>query len=110
MKFEPSEFVATQWDSQEQKAKFANHFIKFWDSNFDKKYFKKWFYQRLMNTFGHIAHYNQLGFWEEFFENNDGKQRFKDITLNHPCYGSPTHTYSDVEKKLQDYLTKAYAA
>lgn len=38
------------------------HFI---DSGFKQTLFTKKLYPELSNTFGHIAHYNQGGFWVE---------------------------------------------
>jgi len=114
--FNASQFTPTEWDTAQDKVKFANHFIRFLDSGFKKTLFQKWFYKRLSMTFGHIAHYDQMGFWSEFFESLSGRVRFLEITLQHPCYGSPTHTYCDVERAIQEvvrerkYLEEARAA
>lgn len=101
MKFTASQFTPTKWESAEQKAKFANHFIRFVKSGFQRSLFYKWFYRRLSNTFGHIAHYDQHGFFSTFFEDTESKIRFIEITLNHPCYGEAEWTYSDAERALQ---------
>jgi hypothetical protein len=55
-------------------------------------------------TFGHIAHYNRAGFWSEFFTTAADKVRFIEQTVQHPCYGDPAWTYSDVERALQAWL------
>lgn len=55
--FLPSEFSATEWSSQEDKAAFANNLRHFIDSGFKKTLFTKKLYQRPSNTYGHIAHY-----------------------------------------------------
>ena len=52
----------------------------------------------------HIAHYNRAGFWDEFFTTTADKVRFLEQTLQHPCYGDPAWTYSDVERALQQWL------
>ena len=57
--FEPDHFTATQWSTAEDKAKFANALMKFIAHEFPRQSFSKTLYQRLSNTFGHIAHYNQ---------------------------------------------------
>lgn len=104
MRFDTAQFVATKWDSADDKAWFANQFVKFVESDFDQRHFTERFYRRLSNTFGHIAHYNLLGFWEKFFTTQTGKLKFLEYALLHRCYGDPTWTYSDVERAIQAWL------
>jgi hypothetical protein len=99
-----SHFTPTQWDTAQEKAAFAKHFMQFVRSDFTAKHFTDKFYRRLSNTFGHIAHYNRGGFWETFFTTTADKVRFLEQTLQHPCYGDPAWTYSDVERSLQAWL------
>lgn len=66
--------------------------------------FFDWFYRRLSTTFGHIAHYNKNGFYEEWFSNPSDKRDFLARTLNHTVYGDPDWTYADVERAVQDWL------
>jgi hypothetical protein len=94
-------YTATQFVTAEDKAKFVEHFIKFVEKDFPQNLFTKKFYSRLSNTFGHIAHYNQFGFWEEFFTTTADKVRFIEMTLNSPCYGDPAYTFSDAEREIQ---------
>ena len=104
VKFTAEQFTPT---TTADKAKFANQFVKFVESDFDRKNFPKWFYQRLRNTFGHIAwRGTKAGFYAYFFEAEIGKVRFLGETLAHPCYGDPTFTYSDVERELQKWLVQ----
>lgn len=103
-KFEPGQFTATQWDSQADKAKFANHFVRFVRSGFKQTLFPKWFYTRLSNTFGHIAHYDIGGFYATFFQDTEGKLSFLRQCAAFPCYGDPEYTYSDVEKALMPFI------
>ena len=102
--FTADKFTPTQWDTAEKKAAFAATFIKFVQSDFVRDKFSKPFYQRLSMTFGHIAHYDQHGFFETFFTSTQDKVRFLRQTLAHPCYGDPAWTYSDVERALQGWL------
>lgn len=97
--FTADRFTPTQWDSADRKAAFAKQFIRFVQCDFSKA-----FYVRLSMTFGHIAHYNQGGFFEEFFTTTQDKFRFLRLTLAYPCYGDPAWTFSDVEKALQSWL------
>jgi hypothetical protein len=102
--FTPECFSPTKWDNAEKKTTFARQFIKFVRSDFAKSQFPKTFYTRLSGTFGHIAHYNQGGFYDEFFITTADKVRFLRQTMQHPCYGDPAYTYSDVERALQSWL------
>ena len=51
-------------------------------------------------TFGHIAHYDSAGFYETFFESDEGKREFIDQCMAWRCYGDPAFTYSDVERAV----------
>lgn len=84
--------------------RFYEHFKKFMLADCPKSMFHKWFYNRLSNCFGHIAHYNLEGFYHTWFENDQTKLRFIRHALKFPCYGSPEYTYSDVEKQLVCWL------
>ena len=102
--FTADKFTPTQWDTADKKAAFAQQFFRFVQSDFAKSKFTKAFYQRLSMCFGHIAHYNQGGFFETFFTTTADKVRFLRQTLMAPCYGDPAWTYSDVERGLQTWL------
>lgn len=104
--FKAEQFTPTQWDSAEQKARFANHFVRFLESGFNRNLFYKWFYNRLSMTFGHIAHYNQWAFYEYWFSNEEKCRRFVQHTLHPACGGCgyPAYTYSDVEMALKKFL------
>jgi hypothetical protein len=101
--FTADKFTATKWEGADKKACFARQFIRFVESDFARDKFAHTFYLRLSLTFGHIAHYNQAGFYETFFTTTADKVRFLRMTLAHPCYGDPSHTYSDVERALQSW-------
>lgn len=104
--FSADKFTATNWEGADQKAKFARQFIRFVENDFAKDKFAVWFYQRLSMTFGHIAHFNQAGFYQEFFTTTADKVKFLRQTLQHPCYGDPAWTYSDVERALKEWLVQ----
>jgi hypothetical protein len=97
-------YTATKWNTAEDKAKFVKKFIKFVEKDFPQTMFDKKFYARLSMMFGHIAHYDVNGFWKTFFTNATDKIRFLEQTLNYPCYGDPTYTWSDAEKEIQGLL------
>ena len=104
MHYSASQFTPTQWDTAQDKAQFANQFVRFVHGGFNAKHFTDRFYRRLSMTFGHIAHYNRGGFWAEFFTSTEDIVRFLEHTLSHTCCGDPEWTYSDVERALQSWL------
>ena len=103
-RFQADEFTATKWDNSEVKAKFANDLCRFIVADFKESLFTKALYQRLSMTFGHIAHYDQEGFFSEFFRDLRGKVDFLDQTLSWRCFGDPEYTYSDVERAVNARL------
>jgi hypothetical protein len=104
--FKPEMFKDTKFSTATDKAKFANHFITFIKSGCDETKFPKWFYTRLSMCFGHIAHYDQDGFYGTFFSSQEGRQRFAKITMEYRCNGDPEWTYSDVEKAIQEFIKR----
>ena len=105
--FEPRQFTATQWDSAEAKASFANALMTFIANEFPRQRFTNSLYQRLGNTFGHVAHYNIDGYYSVFFERDADKIVFLDQTLRWPSFGDPTCTFCDVERAVQRRLKAA---
>lgn len=97
-------FKPTKFDKPGDKEWFAKQFIKFAKSDFQRRHFTKKFYTRLSMTFGFIAHYDQEGFWQEYFEDENSKKEFIKQCLIWPCYGDPEYTYSDVEKYLKQWI------
>jgi hypothetical protein len=103
-RFTPEQFTPTKWATAEDKVRFANHFVRFVESDFAEASFPRWFYERLCNIFGHIAHYNRQGFFDEFFRSVPGKLRFLRTCLLSPPVGDPAWTWSDVERWLQSWM------
>ena len=99
-------FTPTKWSTAEDKAKFFGHYQKFVTGGFKSSQFPKWFYVRLSQCFGHLAHYNQGGFYEEWFRSPERRLEFLKRALRHPCYGDPDHTYSDAERALQAWIAE----
>lgn len=93
-----AEFTPTRFCPASSKAWFTTHYLRFISSDFPRHQFTNRFYQQLMHTFGHIAHYALIGFWTEFFTSLDGKVEFLQQTVQHPCHGQPQHTWCDVER------------
>ena len=105
--FVAADFVPTQSDTAEPKAKFANALLTFVAQDFPRSKFHEGFYRRLSNTFGHIAHYNRDQFYDHFFLTAKDKLAFLEQCATWPCYGDPTFTYSDVERAVGARLRKS---
>ena len=104
MTFQTSQFTPTKWSTAQDKATFANQFVRFVRSDFAERQFTEKFYQRLSNLFGFIAHYNRAGFYETFFTTTTDKVRFLEATLRWSFGGDPAWTFGDVEEALQQWL------
>lgn len=104
--FKAEQFTPTRHDSAADKARFANVFVRFVESGFKETLFPKWFYTRLSMTFGHIAHYNQQGFYFEQFSSTRRRIEFLRQTVGFPSMmgGDPHFTYSDVERVLAQWV------
>jgi len=102
--FLPTDFTPTEHSSADNKARFANHFVRFVEGGFKRTVFPYWFYTRLSMCFGHIAHYNSGGFYDVWFSSPERRQRFLAHAMAYGCYGQPEFTYCDVEKALGRWL------
>jgi len=102
--FTADQFTPTAWDTAEDKAKFANFFVSFIDAGCPAIRFQKRFYDRLMNTHGHIAHYDRGGFFDVWFATPEKIAKFIGYWIEQPACGSPEYTFSDVERELQSWL------
>src|ERR1700733_10380324 len=102
--FAESQFTPTTWDTAADKAHFANTLCRFIAADFKQSLFTKKLYGRLSLTFGHIAHFNLHGFFEHFFQDQQGKIAFLEQTLTWPVYGDPDYTFCDVERAVQSRL------
>ena len=105
--FEDGRFQATKFDTSADKAKFANHFLRFMSKGFPERSFTQGFYQRLSNCFSHMAHYDRHGFWGTFFTSTEGRLAFIDHTLRGGGYGDPAWTYCDVELAIRRRVGEA---
>jgi len=97
-------WTATKWDTPEDKARFEKQFKTFALRGFLMKDFPNTFYTRLSMCFGFIAHYDRSGFYSTYFTQPADTVEFLKAVLEHPCYGDPAWTYSDVERAIQEWL------
>ena len=105
--FTDSDFTATKWNGAPDKAAFANAFCRFMSADFRESLFTQKLYRRLALTFGHIAHFDFVYFYNQFFRDLQGKVAFLEETLAWVPCGQPSHTYSDVERAVLARLRKS---
>lgn len=102
--FDPDRFTPTKFATAADKAKFANALRRFVLGGFQPRQWTKSLYQRLALCFEHIAHYDQQGFWQEWFETSTDRLRWIEYILQRPCYGDPAYTWSDMEREFIVWL------
>lgn len=110
MRFTPEQFTPTEFDTAEDKARFANKLVRFVEAEFAPSHFPKWFYRRLMNTFGHIAHYNQGGFYSTWFSSPAHQLDWLEYIGKGGAYdmgGDPAFTHSDVERVVAEWVQRS---
>lgn len=100
--FTAAEFTPTKFNSAADKAKFANHLMRFIAGDFQRSDFTQPFYDRLCLTFGHTAHYDRDGFWFTFFDTAGSVVDFLNQTIDYGRrgIGDPAYTFSDVRKAV----------
>jgi hypothetical protein len=108
--FLAEQFMPTQWSTGQDKADFANNFVRFVEGGFASADFSAEFYNRLSQTFGHIAHFDRGTFFKEFFTCSADKLKFLQQSVDHESFGDPKFTFCDVERLLRDWLIESKTA
>jgi hypothetical protein len=103
--FAAGRFTATQHSTAEEKARFCDNFAKFILGGFPRSRFKTAFYRRLSNIFGHIANYDETGFWEVWFATPAKQRQFICRIHDWVPVGDPHFCWSDVERELKSWAT-----
>jgi len=103
--FATDRFTATQHSTAEEKARFCDNFAKFILGGFPRSRFKSMFYRRLSNIFGHIAEYDETGFWEVWFVTPAKQCQFIRRIHDWVPMGDPHFCWSDVERELMSWAT-----
>lgn len=99
-----NDLTATEFSTVADKEKFIRSFVSLVESGFNPNKFTKAFYISLSNTFGHIAHYNQGGFWDAQLSTLSRRINFLNRALEYGCYGSAAYTHCDAEKIIQKWI------
>jgi hypothetical protein len=105
--FTAEQFKPTQWNTAQDKADFANQFVRFVEGGFSASEFAPDFYSRLSQTFGHIAHFDRGTFFKTFFTCSADKLKFLAQTVEHESFGDPAFTFCDVERALRDWVIES---
>ena len=99
-------FSATKHASVKDKLRFFRAYVAFVESGFSRERFPKWFYQRLSALFGHIAHYDQWGFYDTWCSTD--RQRLDFLKRHYKgcpyCISDATVTWCDVEEAIARWL------
>jgi hypothetical protein len=104
--FTANRFIATSHSNAEEKARFCAVFAKFVLSGFARRLFRHDFYRRLSNIFGHIANYDDTGFWEVWFSSPDRQRQFVRRIHEWVPVGDPHFCWVDVERELKSWATR----
>ena len=105
--FQASEFQPTRWNTADDKARFANWLAGFISNGCPAEKLPQWAYEKLINTFGFIAHYNWAGFADTYFDSAQTRLRFVTNLLTYPYAGvNPDCTYGDVELAIRDWMQR----
>ena len=93
-------FRPTKFTPASTKAWFGRHMLHFLASGFPEHQFTQRFYGQLMHCFGFCACYDRAGFWAEHFTSTRSRAAFVEQVGGHPGWGSPEHTFCDVEREV----------
>ena len=109
MRFEAEQFTATKWASAEDKAKGLSALVSFIQAGFPGAKFTRRVYDVLyLHMLGHIAHFNQAGFYAEWFATPERQLEWLRYAVHGGAYGAgigdPAYTSSDVETVLVEWV------
>lgn len=103
--FTASQFTATQFDSAENKAKWANAMATWIEAGFPAQRWTHNLYHHLyQHMYGHIAHYDSAGFFAVWFSDRGRQLQWLQHATQGAIYGDPAYTWSDVEHVLRDWI------
>ena len=98
-------FVDGSYGGAAGKARTTNAILKFIDSGFDRDLFTRQVYSGgLMYMFGHIAHYNQSGFFSTWFDSDSDILNWLVYVSEARLYGDADCTLIEVERIVQKFV------
>ena len=93
-------FTPTHFTPAATKAWFGTRMLHFMASGYPQHQFTQRLYNQLMHCWGFCAEYDKGGFWAEHFASTRGRISFTEQVAIHPGWGSPDHTFCDVEREV----------
>lgn len=108
--FVASQFTATKFDTAAEKAKRANELAVFVQAGMPESRFTKIgvYHTLYQHLFGHIAHYDQWGFFGTWFSTPEQRAEWIEYALRGGMmgafYGDPAYTWVDVERAFVEWL------
>jgi len=93
-------FTPTRFTPAATKAWFGTRMLHFMASSYPQHQFTQRLYNQLMHCWAFCAEYNKAGFWTEYFASTRGRIAFTEQVATHPGWGSPNHTFCDVEREV----------
>lgn len=99
--------TSTQFHSATEKETTLERFKRFFIKGCPETMFTKTLYDYASNMYGHIAHYDRQGYYQTWFTNPKQISEWFKWALQHPCYGDPAFTRSDVEKSLKIWIAES---
>lgn len=109
--FAATQFADTRFDTAADKAEGIELLARFVESGFSsRRWTKKLYHVLYQHLFSHIAHFDQGGFWDEWFADEDSQRAWRSHALMASSFGSPDHTWSDAQVVFQDWLADQYVA
>lgn len=105
------QFTTTKWDSAQDKAQWANAMASWVQRGFPTNGWRKGLYEALhTHMFGHIAHFNQYGFYEEWFANIHRQLQWLQYVAQGGAFGmagDPAYTWCDVERAWSAWVRES---
>lgn len=107
--FTADQFTSTEYDSAKEKAKWANAMVNFIEKGFREQDFTKRVYDGLyIHLYDHIAHYNQWGFYSEWFSTDRKRLEWFLYALDNVPHGSPRNwLWDDVEIAFAGWIRES---
>lgn len=108
--FQAAQFTPTPYYTAEDKTKWANAMASWVERGFPANGWTKSLYKNLStNMYGHIAHYNQPGFYDTWFSDIHQQLEWLQFAASGGTFGQfpyrdPNYTWCDVERAFKIWI------
>ena len=100
-------FTSTEFHPAEEKAAFVKWLKRFVKNGCPANSFRKSMYYYCMNIFGHIAHYDIGGYYEEWFSSPERIKAWLEWAVRADAVGDPSYCHSDVERAVKQWIAES---